>query len=38
VVLLIGRYYLDWSLLVFALWVLLVSGCILVDRHEEPAA
>jgi hypothetical protein len=38
VVLLIGSYYFDWSLLVFPLWVLLVSGCILVDEQAEPAA
>lgn len=37
VVLLIGSYYFDWSLLVFPLWVLLVSGCILVDEQAEPA-
>jgi hypothetical protein len=38
VVLLIGSYYFDWSLLVFPLWVLLVSACILVDQQAEPAA
>jgi MFS family permease len=38
VVLLIGSYYFDWSLLVFPLWVLLVSACILVDEQAEPAA
>jgi hypothetical protein len=37
VVLLIGSYYFDWSLLIFPLWVLLVSGCILVDEQAEPA-
>jgi MFS family permease len=37
-VLLIGSYYFDWSLLIFPLWVLLVSGCILVDEQAEPAA
>jgi len=38
VVLLIGSYYLDWSILVFPLWVLLVSICILLDKEEEPLA
>ena len=33
VVLLIGSYYFDWSLLVFPLWVLLVSVSILRDRE-----
>jgi len=37
VVLLIGSYYFDWSLPIFPLWVLLVSGCILVDEQAEPA-
>jgi hypothetical protein len=37
VVLLIGSYYFDWSLLVFPLWVLLVSTCILVDEQAAPA-
>jgi hypothetical protein len=36
VVLLIGSYYLDWSILVFPLWVLLVSTCILLDKEEQP--
>src|SRR5215468_458459 len=34
VVLLIGSYYLDWSILVFPLWVLLVSLSILRDRQD----
>src|SRR5215468_4164551 len=34
VVLLIGSYYFDWSLLVFPLWVLLVSLSILRDRQD----
>jgi hypothetical protein len=34
VTLLIGSYYVDWSLLVFPLWVLLVSGCILLDEQN----
>jgi hypothetical protein len=33
VVLLVGSYYFDWSLLVFPLWVLLVSTCILLDER-----
>lgn len=37
VVLLIGSYYLDWSILVFPLWVLLVSICILLDKEKELA-
>jgi hypothetical protein len=38
VVLLIGSYYLDWSILAFPLWVLLVSICILLDKEKEPVA
>jgi hypothetical protein len=38
VVLLIGSYYFDWSLLVFPLWVLLVSVCILTDEQAQPEA
>jgi len=38
VVLLIGSYYLDWSILVFPVWVLLVSICILLDKEKEPLA
>ena len=38
VVLLMGSYYLDWSILVFPLWVLLVSICILLDKEKEPLA
>jgi len=34
VVLLIGSYYFDWSLMVFPLWVLLVSLSILRDRED----
>lgn len=34
VVLLIGSYYFDWSLLVFPLWVLLVSLSILRDKKD----
>jgi hypothetical protein len=30
-VLLFGSYYFEWSLIVFPLWVLLVSACILAD-------
>jgi len=36
VVLLIGSYYFEWSLLVFPLWVLLVSTCILLDDQKQP--
>jgi hypothetical protein len=38
VVLLIGSYYVDWSLLVFPLWVFLVSACILLDEHAKSSA
>jgi hypothetical protein len=38
VALLFGSYYVDWSLLVFPLWVLLVSACILVDEQNPSAA
>ena len=37
VALLIGSYYVDWSLLVFPFWVLLVSACILLDKQAQPA-
>jgi hypothetical protein len=37
-VLLVGSYYVDWSLLVFPLWVLLVSGCILLDERAQATA
>ena len=37
VVLLIGSYYFQWSLLVFPAWVFLVSTCILLDDGKEPA-
>lgn len=36
VVLLLGSSYFDWSLLVFPLWVFLVSLCILWDRNAAP--
>src|ERR1700749_4439942 len=36
IILLFGSYYLDWSLLVFPLWVLLVSLFILRDRNAGP--
>jgi hypothetical protein len=32
-VLLIGSYYFDWSLLVFPIWVLLISISILTDKN-----
>ncbi len=35
--LLVGSYFIDWSLMVFPLWVLLVSICILIDRETVPA-
>jgi hypothetical protein len=36
VALLVGSYYLDWSLMVFPLWVLLVSLSILADKEAAP--
>jgi hypothetical protein len=36
VILLIGSYYLDWSLLVFPLWVLLISLSILWEKEAAP--
>jgi hypothetical protein len=30
---LIGSYYFDWSLLVFPIWVLLISVSILADKN-----
>jgi MFS family permease len=38
VALLIGSYFFDWSLLVFPVWVLLISVCILTDRTAEASA
>jgi hypothetical protein len=38
VVLLIGSSYFDWSLLVFPLWVFLVSLSILWDRKAVPTS
>jgi len=38
VILLIGSYYLDWSIVVFPLWVCLVSLSILLDRDVSRAA
>ncbi len=38
IALLIGSYYLDWSLMVFPLWVLLVSLSILAEREAEPGS
>ena len=34
-VLLFGSYYIDWSLIVFPLWVCLVSVSILLDRKSD---
>jgi len=36
-VLLVGSYYVDWSLLVFPLWVFLVSAAILLDERAQRA-
>jgi MFS family permease len=36
--LLIGSYYLDWSILVFPIWVLLISISILADKGAVPKA
>ena len=35
VVLLIGSYYVDWSLMVFPLWVMSVSLSILIEKEPE---
>jgi hypothetical protein len=35
--LLMGSYYVDWSLMVFPFWVLLVSVSILWDKETAPA-
>jgi hypothetical protein len=32
-ILLVGSYYFDWSLVVFPIWVLLVSVSILMDKN-----
>ena len=37
-ILLFGSYYLDWSLMVFPLWVLVVSLSILSDKQAAPGA
>ena len=36
IILLMGSYYLDWSLMVFPFWVLLVSVSILWDKEAAP--
>jgi len=36
-VILLGSYYLDWSFVVFPLWVLLISTYILVDDLQRPS-
>ena len=36
VVLLFGSYYIDWSLLVFPFWVLMVSLSILREKEATP--
>jgi len=36
IILLMGSYYLDWSLMVFPFWVLLVSLSILWDKEAAP--
>jgi hypothetical protein len=38
VALLFGSYYLDWSLLVFPFWVLLVSLSILLEKQAAPSS
>jgi hypothetical protein len=38
IILLFGSYYLDWSLMVFPLWVLVVSLSILWDREAAPSS
>ena len=35
VVLLIGSYYVDWSLMVFPLWVMSISLSILIEKEPE---
>jgi MFS family permease len=35
-ILLIGSYYIDWSIVVFPFWVLLVSISIWLERENEP--
>lgn len=37
-ILLIGSYYIDWSLMVFPFWVLLVSLSILRDSQRAPGS
>jgi hypothetical protein len=37
-ILMIGSYYFDWSLVVFPVWVLLVSFSILTDSHAAAGA
>ena len=36
--LLFGSYYIRWSFIVFPLWVLMISICILFDNLRRPAA
>jgi len=36
IVLLIGSYFLDWSLMVFPLWVMSVSLSILAEKEVRP--
>lgn len=36
--LMIGSYYFDWSLLVFPIWVLLISICILAEKDSASRA
>lgn len=38
IILLIGSYYLDWSLLVFPFWVLLISLSILWEKEAAPSS
>jgi hypothetical protein len=37
-VLLIGSYFVDWSLVVFPIWVLLISITILSEQHSHAAS
>ena len=35
--LLVGSYYISWSFMLFPLWVLLISICILIDNIRRPS-
>jgi hypothetical protein len=34
-ILLLGSYYISWSVLVMPVWVLLISSCILIDAYKR---